>query len=676
MIFGVLAALVLATSSPATPDADCLNCHADKELKSEAGVSVYVDSTHVRGSTHAKVHCQACHAAIRDYPHPKRPARPECTSCHAQPGGEIKGSAHAARGSASCAGCHGHGHDVRPAAQVGLTQCESCHAKQVEQYRASLHGVGRRTGVADSPTCKSCHGSVHKVVPHTDPASPVARGNLPGTCGSCHANPDFVARHNIPFARPVEAYRLSVHGRAMARGDTRAPSCSDCHTAHSIYPGTDPRSSLNHARVPRTCGACHVEIGKVYAQSVHGVAARSGVPGAPACTDCHGEHAILAPSEANSLVNPARVSTVTCGRCHADERLAARYNLPRDKVPAYQDSYHGLAKRAGSQVVANCASCHGVHNILPSTDPRSTIYPANLARTCGTCHPGAGQKFSIGRVHVTATRGVHPAVRYARIAYVFLLIPGTIGFMALYVLLDFLSKLLRNGPRIQSGEKYVRMGLHFRIEHWLVMLSFPTLVITGFALKYPESWWARPMLHWENHFPFRGTVHRVAAVVLVVSLLYHFVHLAASRRDRVVVRQMLPNLQDAADVAGMIRHNLGLGGERPRFGMFSFAEKAEYLAFLWGTAVMAVTGGILWFNNWALQALPKWASDLATALHFYEAVLATLAILIWHGYMVVFDPEVYPMDKAWLTGTASADHLRHTRDRRDLRFLRAPRKAK
>jgi cytochrome b subunit of formate dehydrogenase len=95
--------------------------------------------------------------------------------------------------------------------------------------------------------------------------------------------------------------------------------------------------------------------------------------------------------------------------------------------------------------------------------------------------------------------------------------------------------------------------------------------------------------------------------------------------------------------------------------MFSYAEKIEYWAFLWGTVVMAGSGLILWFNNLALRYFPKWVSDAATTLHFYEAILATLSILIWHMYTVVFDPDVYPMDRSWLTGKTSADHLLHTR---------------
>jgi len=77
--------------------------------------------------------------------------------------------------------------------------------------------------------------------------------------------------------------------------------------------------------------------------------------------------------------------------------------------------------------------------------------------------------------------------------------------------------------------------------------------------------------------------------------------------------------------------------------------------------VMAASGFTLWFNNLALRYFPKWVTDAATVLHYYEAILATLAILIWHFYTVIFDPDVYPMDRAWLTGNASAEHLRHTR---------------
>ncbi len=564
-------------------------------------------------------------------------------------------------GAEACSSCHGSAHEALPAAGLVPNLCASCHADEVKGFAASVHANAAKNGDAQAPSCQACHGPVHKIVAAQDPDSPVAKKNLPETCGSCHANAAFLAKHHIPFSRPVEAYKLSVHGRAVAAGNDKAASCSDCHGSHSIYAPRDARSKINHWNVPATCGTCHSEIAKIYVASVHGQAVAAGSRDAPVCTDCHGEHVILGPTEPESLVNPARVSSVTCGRCHADERLAARYNLPADRVSTFADSYHGLALRGGAQTVANCASCHGVHNIFAPTDMRSTVYPANLAHTCGQCHPGAGDTFAIGPVHVRAEAvAEHPVVRTIRVAY-WILIPLTLGFMFLHNLLDYLRKLRRKGPRSDSGEEVTRMNFNFRMAHWLTVVSFPVLVITGFALKYPDTWWARPMRQWEQHFAFRGTLHRIAAIVLLASLAYHLVHLSLVRRDRRILWKLWPGVDDLRAMGDMLLYNLGLSRTAPVFGAFSYAEKMEYWAFLWGTVVMAASGFILWFNNLALQYFPKWVSDAATALHFYEAILATFSILIWHMYMVVFDPDVYPMDRAWITGKASADHLRHTR---------------
>ena len=642
-------------------DTDCLACHGQQGMQSESGRSVYVDAAKHTASVHGGLGCTTCHTGVKEYPHPKPMPRVHCASCHAEPATQVPKSAHRALGAQACASCHGAAHETQRAARTTPQQCAACHAEIVGNYQLSAHAAARKTGDIEGATCQSCHGPTHRLLPASDPRSPVARKNLPDTCGACHANADFLARHNIPFARPVEAYRLSVHGRAVAAGKPAA-SCSNCHSNHALFGARDPRSRINHWNVVGTCGTCHTEIAKTYAESVHGQAVQSGAPDAPVCTDCHGEHTILAPSEPQSLVNPARVSGVTCGRCHGDERLAQRYNLPADKVLAYRDSYHGLALRAGSQTVANCASCHGVHNILPSSDPRSMIHPSNLARTCGRCHAGAGQSFAIGPVHVrTATTSEHPVVKWIRWAY-WVLIPFTLAFTLVHNLVDFLAKLIRGGRReARSGEAVTRMNLHLRIAHWLAVLSFPVLVVTGFALKFPEAWWAHPLLRWESRFALRGTVHRTAAVVLVASLVYHIIHLIVSRRDRIILRFLRPDIQDLFDLLGVLRYNLGLSSKPPQFGKFSYAEKIEYVAFLWGTVVMATSGFLLWFDNFTLRHFPKWVADAATAVHYYEAILATLAIVTWHFYMVIFDPDVYPMDRAWLTGKASADHLHHTR---------------
>jgi formate dehydrogenase gamma subunit len=233
--------------------------------------------------------------------------------------------------------------------------------------------------------------------------------------------------------------------------------------------------------------------------------------------------------------------------------------------------------------------------------------------------------------------------------------------MIVHNLLDFFAKLIRRQARHESGAQVSRMNRNFRIAHAGVILSFPTLVITGFALKYPEAWWARPLLLLERHFALRGAVHRGAAVVLVAATLYHVIHLSINKRDRLFLKAMLPELKDATDLLRVLSYNLGLTKVEPSFAKFNYAEKMEYWAFMWGTVVMTVSGGLLWFNNFTLRHFPKWISDAATAVHYYEALLATFSILIWHFYMVIFDPLVYPMDTAWINGKVPADHYRHAR---------------
>jgi cytochrome b subunit of formate dehydrogenase len=659
-MLGVLGAAAWLALAPPS-DAACLACHGDASVVGTR--RLVVDGKKHAGSAHGALECTTCHDTIHDYPHPAGRAKVECTTCHTTERGAVDPSVHGqAMESEACQGCHGAPHEIRRVSGMPAgTLCASCHEDEVKEYRSGIHAQALGRGDADGASCQSCHGPAHGTLATGDPASPVSRLKIADTCGTCHANPEFLAQHRIPFAHPVEAFKLSVHGRALARGNDKAASCSDCHGSHAVLPGRDEKSRINHWRVPETCGKCHAQIRDTYAHSVHGKAVAAGVPGAPVCTDCHGEHDILAPSEPGSLVNPARVSTVTCGRCHGDERLAARYNLPLDKLPAFEDSFHGLALRAGQQTVANCASCHGVHNILPSGDPQSSVNPANLAKTCGACHAGAGARFTIARVHVLpSTASEHPVVRAVRWFY-WLIIPLTLGFMVLHNGLDWWRKVVSGTFRAASAATLPRMNLHFRIAHWLTMAGFIVLALSGFALKFPEAWWVAPLLQWEGHHAVRGTVHRVAAVVLLAGLGYHFVHLLLSRRDRKMLWYLLPAWQDVKDLGRMMAHNLGRRVEPPTFGVFSYQEKLEYWAYMWGTVVMAVSGFILWFNNLSLAWLPKWVSDAATSLHFYEAVLATGAILIWHFYGVIFDPDVYPMDKSWITGRIPADHLRRTR---------------
>jgi cytochrome b subunit of formate dehydrogenase len=239
------------------------------------------------------------------------------------------------------------------------------------------------------------------------------------------------------------------------------------------------------------------------------------------------------------------------------------------------------------------------------------------------------------------------------------LIGLTLSGMTAHNLLDFWRKARRPSapPRSTPVDQPERMNRAQRRQHGLVMIAFTTLVYTGFALKYPESWWAAPLLAWETRFALRGTIHRVAGLVLLATVVWHMTQLAVSPRQRARMRCMLPSRRDLTTLRGTLAYYVGLRSSAPHAGPTSYVEKVEYWAFMWGVALMSVTGFLLWFANATLRYLPNWMADVATAIHFYEAVLATLAILIWHLYWVIFDPDVYPMDAAWWTGRAPASRV-------------------
>jgi cytochrome b subunit of formate dehydrogenase len=588
-------------------------------------------------------------------------AQEECATCHgsADDVGDAalvvdaaawEATVHGASGIA-CADCHtGHEEYPHPAADPKAA-CAECHSDVIETLSGSVHGRPDAPGLTH-PGCLSCHGAVHALRPGTDAASPVAPANLPATCGSCHANPEMGAQAGVRLVQPIAAYQASVHGRRVAEG-TEAATCKSCHGNHEILPSQDRRSPVHHENVVATCAQCHAEIARTFAGSVHGQAAARGVRESPVCTDCHGEHRILGPADQGSPVFASNVPKLTCGRCHGDLRITEKFGLGAGTVAAFEDSFHGLAGRGGNVTVANCASCHGVHDILPSSDPRSHIHPANLAATCGSCHPGAGASFAIGAVHVLPEdrATAHPAVYWVRQLYLWL-IWLTIGGMALHNFLDLRRKVLAPAPRPVTpvALRRPRMSRGFRIAHAVLGISFILLAWTGFALKYPESGFAAPLLAWEAKLGVRGWLHRTAALAMLAAFAFHAVHLAIDRGARACIRAMAPSRHDLEELVEKLRWFTGKRPDMPHSPPLGYAEKAEYLALVWGTVVMAVTGFVLWFENWSLANLPKWASDVATVVHFYEAVLATLAILVWHFYFVIFDPLVYPLDTAFLTG--------------------------
>lgn len=590
-------------------------------------------------------------AAFLALPFPATGAEaPICLDCHET---DVDAFAESVHGFAECLDCH-VGADSEDHPDVGTkSDCTGCHEDEVGAHNLSVHGRMAAVGRFPDNGCTVCHGSIHELLPQEDPASLTNPICIADTCAACHSDPDLAKDLGIRLVLPIEAYSESVHSRALQRG-VKAATCCECHGTHDIQPAAKEESKVHADNLPQTCGKCHGSVTAVFNESVHGRAVAHGLKDAPTCTDCHGEHRIIEPGRRDSTVFPSNLPKMTCGRCHGDLALSDKFGMEDDKVPAYEDSYHGLASRSGSVVVANCASCHGVHDILPSTDEKSHTNPGNLDETCGQCHPGAGERFAIGAVHVLPDEPEHTAVYWVRIVYLWL-IWLTIGGMLLHNGIDLIRKIQHPVPRPSASEveEVERMSVAFRITHGMLLVSFIVLAHSGFALKYPEAWWACPVPFLDALCQARGLVHRIAAVVMILASVIHVLHLIVDRRARRLMMGMIPNRDDLTDLKGRLEYFAGKRKHPPQAEWLSYPEKMEYLALIWGTVVMVASGFILWFENISLRWLPSWAIDVSTAVHFYEAILATLAIIVWHFYAVIFDPMVYPVDPALITGKSS-----------------------
>jgi cytochrome b subunit of formate dehydrogenase len=209
-------------------------------------------------------------------------------------------------------------------------------------------------------------------------------------------------------------------------------------------------------------------------------------------------------------------------------------------------------------------------------------------------------------------------------------------------------------------KKYLRMTLNERIQHINLAINFTLLVITGFALSYSTAFWVSPITDVPAGMTMRGFLHRLCGVATVFLGGYHMLYCTFTERGRGIIKGMIPGLQDAKDLLETLKNNFFINRPAKELKMprFNFREKLEYLGLIWGTLVMTVTGFILWFEVEWLKFFPKWTFDVVRTIHFYEAVLATLTIIVWHFYSVIFNPDIYPMSWAWITGDLTEHEMK------------------
>jgi nitrate/TMAO reductase-like tetraheme cytochrome c subunit len=364
---------------PAPTNEDCLACHEDPAAKRANGTSVFVAKDKFSSSVHgqAGVACVDCHADLAkttDFPHPEKLAPAQCESCHGDVVAEYGKSAHArarkAGGSlaATCADCH-TAHEIRspkdPASPTYVLNlpatCGRCHGNAevirkghiaignvFKLYEDSIHAKAlNKSGLVIAPTCKTCHG-MHDVRRTSDPESKVYRGNVPGTCGSCHEG----VKH---------LYDSGIHGAAVRRGNPRAPVCTDCHTAHHIREATQEAWRLE---VVSECGTCHRESLTSYQDTYHGQVTALGFARIATCADCHRAHDIFPAADPRSTVSSLKRAQ-TCRTCHpgANENFA-RYDPHADPDDRSRNPVLFWASRLMKGLLFGVFGFFGLHTLL------------------------------------------------------------------------------------------------------------------------------------------------------------------------------------------------------------------------------------------------------------------------------------------------------------------------
>jgi len=553
-----------------------------------------------------------------------------------------------------CVACHADAkttrHPKNALGPVAADACVECHEDELEAFKPSIHALKKGDG---PQACEGCHGDVHEVLKQKDPNNSMSPVNQIRNCGQCHQG-------------MMEGYLQSEHARALlVSGLNGAPGCTGCHGSHRIVqPGTT-NSPTSHAKAPETCGNCHAGILAQWRGSAHGALWAAGKTGGPVCTTCHEAHAIKSPqSAAMRLQFPKE-----CGSCH------------QELFETFHDSFHGKASSLGHASAAMCSDCHTAHRSLPASDARSSVNPANLAKTCGKCHEGA-----VNASFVTFDPHSNPRDPQ-RNAYVFWvwvfmtgLLLGVFAFFGAHDLLWLQRTLvgrLRGEFRTvhHSSGPYVRRFTSTQIwVHVTIVVSFLLLAATGLPLKFAGASWAPGLMKLLGGPEVAGFLHRVAAIVTFGYFAFHVLNMLYDmlvKKQRGYLwgwRSMVPQLADVKDFWANLKFFL-YAGPRPRLDRWAYWEKFDYLAVFWGVAMIGFSGLMLWFPGFFTRFVPGWVLNAAYVVHSDEALLATGFIFLFHFFHTHLRPEAFPMDPVVFTGRMPLERFKEERPREYQRLV-------
>ncbi|OIN94496.1 MAG: cytochrome C [Comamonadaceae bacterium CG1_02_60_18] len=538
-------------------------------------------------------------------------------------------------------------------------------------------------GVHAKMECVACHTDIRD---SADKANAHGKADAPKLarvdCAGCHekllaaAQADGTLKDKPRLeviVKNAHAYQKSFHARPNQNfPDQPNATCDGCHDTHSFNVPADKKSPAYdqwRLQIGTTCGStCHSEQLDTYAASVHGQAAMEKHDiKAAVCTDCHTTHAITSSSDDPFIL----AVTDRCGSCH------------EKSLTTYRATYHGQINALGYTNTAKCYSCHGSHKIAKADDPKSTVHPTNLLKTCQTCHSGkkdlalAPAGFATYQPHGHAGDfNKYPQIWVAWQIMLQLLV-GTFAFFWLHTLLWFYREFKER--KAHAGEQQIRLdsvpaqykGKHvqrfspmWRLGHITFALSLMVLTATGIPLFYPTSPWASPLMTLLGGPHTAGLIHRTSAVIFAGVFFLHLFAVAAylvknwNTFKFFGPNSLVPNLQDGKDMIAMFKWFFGKG-PRPKFDRWTYWEKFDYWAPFWGVTIIGVSGLIMWLPNFFGAFLPGWVFNVAAIFHAEEAFLAVVFLFTVHFFNNHFRPDKFPVEVVMFTGTFSIEEFKH-----------------
>jgi cytochrome b subunit of formate dehydrogenase/uncharacterized protein with PIN domain len=531
-------------------------------------------------------------------------------------------------------------------------ECVACHTDLKDNAdKASAHGKNGAVKL-DKVDCAGCHQNLWKAAQSAGQAKDKPRLEL--------------------VVKNIEAYQKSFHARPNQNFPDQAnATCDGCHDTHSfnIPAKNTPAYDQWRLGIAETCGkTCHTEQLETYADSIHGktVLEKHDVKGA-VCTDCHTSHNITSSSDTPFM----QAITDRCGSCH------------KENLKTYMGTYHGQISTLGYTYTAKCYNCHGSHKIAKADDPKSTVHPTNLLKTCQTCHSGkkdlalAPVGFASYQPHGhSGDFNKYPQIWVAWQIMLQLLV-GTFAFFWLHTLLWFYREFKER--KAHAGEKQIRLdsvpeqykgkyvrrfSAMWRLGHIIFALSLMVLTLTGIPLFYPASPWASTLMTTLGGPHTAGLIHRTSAVIFAGVFFLHLIAVAVYLVKNWKTFKffgpdsLVPSLQDGKDMIAMFKWFFGKG-PRPKFDRWTYWEKFDYWAPFWGVTIIGVSGLIMWLPNFFGVFLPGWVFNVAAIFHAEEAFLAVVFLFTVHFFNNHFRPDKFPVEVVMFTGNFSIEEFKH-----------------